>query len=39
MITGTNQSETLTEHISYENKCRFDRRKCNLHQWGNNDKC
>ena len=39
MITGTNQSETLTEHISCENKCRFDRRKCNLHQWGNNDKC
>ena len=39
MITGINESKTLTKHISCECKCRFDRRKCNSDQWWNNDKC
>ena len=38
MITGTNESETLTKHISCECKCRFDGRKCNSDQWWNNNK-
>ena len=28
MITGINESKTLTKHISWESKCKFDRRKC-----------
>ena len=39
MITGTNKSKTLTKHISWECKCKFDVRKCNLNQKWNNDKC
>ena len=39
MITGINESKTLTKYISCECKCRFDRRKCNSDQWWNNDKC
>ena len=39
MITGINESKTLTNHISYECKCRFDERKCNSDQWWSNDKC
>ena len=39
MITGINESKTLTEHISCECKCNFDGRKCNSDQWWNNDKC
>ena len=39
MITGIYESKTLTKHISYECKCRFDVRKCNSTQWCNNDKC
>ena len=39
MITGINESKTLTKHISCECKCRFDERKCNSDQWWNNDKC
>ena len=39
MITGINESKTLANHVSCECKCRFDGRKCNLDQWGNNDKC
>ena len=38
MITGINESKTLTKHISCECKCRFDGRKCNSDQWWNNDK-
>ena len=30
MITGINESRTLTKHIS----CKFDGRKCNLNQSG-----
>ena len=29
MITVTNESKTLTKHISHECKCKFDGRKCN----------
>ena len=29
MITGINESKTLTKHISCEYKCRFDVTKCN----------
>ena len=32
MITGINESKTLTKHISCECKCRFDGRKCNSDQ-------
>ena len=39
MITGINESKTLANHVSCECKCRFDGRKCNSDQWGNNDKC
>ena len=39
MITGTNKSKTLTKHISWECKCKFDVRKCNLNRKWNNDKC
>ena len=37
-ITGINESKTLTKHISWECKCKFDGRKCNPDQWCNN-KC
>ena len=39
MITGINESETLTKHISCECKCRFDGKTCNSDQWCNNYKC
>ena len=39
MITGKNESKTLTKHISCECKCRFDEIKCISNQWWNNDKC
>ena len=39
MITGINESKTLTKHISCECKCRFDGGKCNSDQWCNNGKC
>ena len=39
MITGTNESKTLTKHISCECKYRFDGKKRNSDQWSNNDKC
>ena len=28
MITGINESKTLTKHISWECKCKFDKTKC-----------
>ena len=37
MITGINELKTLTKHLSYESKCRFDGRKCNSDQWWNNN--
>ena len=39
MITGKNDSKTLTKHISCECKYKFDGRKCSSNQWWNNDKC
>ena len=39
MITGINESKTLTKHVSCQCKCKFDRRKCNSKQWWNNSKC
>ena len=39
MITGINESKTLTKHLSGECKCKFGGRKCNLNQKRNNDKC
>ena len=39
MITGINESKTLTKHISCEWKCKFDGRKCNSNQWWNKNKC
>ena len=39
MITGINESKTLTKHILCECECRFDGRKCNSVQWWNNNKC
>ena len=32
MITGINESKTLSKHLSCEWKCRFDGRKCNSDQ-------
>ena len=29
MMIGINELKTLTRHISYECKCKFDKRKCN----------
>ena len=39
MITGINESKTLTKHISCESKWRFDESKCNSDQCWNTDKC
>ena len=39
MITGINEQEALTKHISCECRCKFDGRKCNSNQKWNNDKC
>ena len=39
MITGINESKTLTKHASCKCKCKFDGKKCNSNQWLNNDKC
>ena len=38
MITEMNELQTLTKHISYGCKCKFDGRKHNSDQWQNNDK-
>ena len=39
MITGINESKTLTKYISCEYKYKFGRRNCNSDQWWNNYKC
>ena len=39
IITGINESKTLTKHIPCEYKCKFDGGKFNLDQWRNNNKC
>ena len=33
IITGINESKTLTKYISCECKCKFDGTKCNSNQW------
>ena len=38
MITGINESKTLTKHMLCECKCKFDGTKCKSSQWWNNDK-
>ena len=39
MITGINESKTLTRYISCKCKCKFDGRKRNPNQWWNNNEC
>ena len=39
IITGTNETKTLTNHISCEYKCKFAGKKCNSNQWWNNNNC
>ena len=39
IITGINESKTLTKHISCKCKCKFDGRSCNSDEWWNNDRC
>ena len=38
MITGINESKTLTKHISNDCKCKFDGRICNSNEKWNKDK-
>ena len=38
-ITRINESKSLTKHMSFECKCKFEGRKSNSHHWWNNDKC
>ena len=38
MITGINESNILTKHISCKCKSKFTGRKCNSNQKRNNDK-
>ena len=39
MVTGINESKTLTKYISCEYKCKFYGTKCNSNQCWNNNKC
>ena len=39
MITGINESKTLTKHISCNCECKFGGSKCNSNQKCNNGKC
>ena len=39
MITGKNESKTLTKHISCKCKCKLDGKNCDSNQWWNNDIC
>ena len=39
MITGINESKTLTKHISCKLECKFHDRKCNLNQKENDGNC
>ena len=38
MITGINESKTLTKFISCKRECKLDGTRCNSNQWWNNDK-
>ena len=39
MITGVNESKTLTKDISCKCTCKLNGRKCNSNQWWKNNKC
>ena len=39
MITGINESKTLTKHMSWKCKCKFDGKKCDSNPSWNNNKC
>ena len=39
MITGINESKTLTKHILCKCQCKFDGIKCKSNQLWNNNKC
>ena len=39
MITNKNEAKAMTEHISCDCKCKFNRRICNLNQKWNNKTC
>ena len=39
MVTGINESKTLTKHVSCKCECKFNGRKCNLNQKCTNGKC
>ena len=39
MITGINESKTLTKHVSCECNCKNDGRKCNSNKKWNNNEC
>ena len=39
MITGINESRTLTKHAPCKCECKFDGRKSNMDQKLNNNKC
>ena len=39
MMTGINESKTLTKHISCKCKCTFDGTKSNLKRKWDNNKC
>ena len=38
MITGINESKTITKHVSCECKCKIDGRNCGSDQWWYNGK-
>ena len=37
IITGIDESRTLTNHVSCQCKCKFDGRRYNLNYWQNNE--
>ena len=39
IITGINESKTLTKHVSCECKCKFNVKKCNSNQKRKNKNC
>ena len=39
MITGINESRTLSKHTSYKYEYKFNNKKCNLNQKWNSKKC
>ena len=39
IITGINESKSLTKHVSSKSECKFNGRKCNSNQKQNKNKC